>query len=281
MRSRRRQSKWSIGQRGFSLPELSATTFGASVLFLIFGALIGMSSAQFRAMKDKMEAEMQLLRAGYSLRRHTAQARDLAAVPDANNFFGAPGGRLLAGPPLFDSAAVLDNDTNQGRIFALAKFDREEGSAAGSRFFGTSVFFRMPNRNGTSNETRSGALIIDQGADTPIVDLAPTANDLTYSHLSRLRIVEVNLYPESNQVVSVKFELTARYFPFAPGRTAYWFQTAAQPGEASPRDITHEVLVVLRNNLLHADGGLTGASTEVRPLNGLYFFKPVVFLEVQ
>ncbi|MCB0356936.1 MAG: hypothetical protein KDD40_08010 [Bdellovibrionales bacterium] len=281
-----------LNQRGISLTELVMYIGGVSLITLTFSLIVYSLNREFLVNYNKNKTEFNLQESTYTLYSMVSQARNLEGVDDATgdvaNFFAGPpaDGKLVTGLPEnatvpFDSFNIADIAANQGKYYFVAKFEREMNSGSGlSQFYSTAIYYKTPDS--TSDDggyEQSGAIVIMPGDDGVNVNMAPNKSGYIFERVSRFRIRDFSFYPGTHRVTSVTFEVTMRYFLNTKGKKNYWQQTAPVLGDALFKDVSRDVTIVLRNNLLDDSGGLILSTGQVRPLGGVYFFKPFVFID--
>lgn len=281
--------KTSLNKKAFSLVELALSMGGMAMIMVIVGATFLLLNQRFLASYNTNKAQAHLMEAAFSLRRIIPQARHLAGVDntsgDIDNFFSGPSsdGKIVTGISTngtlpFDSAAIADSPENQGQYFFIAKFERDEGSGMGmSEFMPTAIYYKTPDRTSDDPYEKTGALLIMSGSGGVNINMAPQRSGYVFQDVSRFRIKDSTFYPGTRLVSSVTFEITIRYFLFGSGKKQYWYQAPRTPDDATFKDISRDVTVIVRNNLLNNSGGVLLSAGQIRPYNGLYFFKPLFF----
>ncbi len=278
-----------MGNKGVSLTELILYGALMSVVISIMAAVLTILQHRFLVLNEKSQTEYEVLNLTYNLRRTFGLASSLQTIADTANFFQpatlSEGFIAAGGGTPFDSANIDASVVpgNQGQYYAIARFQQEHSRGPGlSEFYATAIYFKTPDVNGQTPFQRAGAVVIKTagppGANN--IDLAPSESDLTFTGLSRFRIKEFELYPGTDRVLSVTFEITARYFTTRTGRRHFWSQSPPPADTGGYAEIVRDVGVVVRNNLLEVQGGLTLLGGEIRPYQGLYFFRPVAAFDI-
>ena len=282
--------------RGITLIELMIYTGLTALVVSLFSTVFLWIGSDFRMKIAENKAEMNLLEASFTLRRVLAQARHLEAADDSTgdltNLFFTPqadtSGKIAIGPldgsNFFDTFAIPNAPANYGKFYSVARFEREESHGdftldPNTRFYSTAIFYRAPNPTALLPKDRSGAIVVMLGGNGVGTNLQPSDSGWVFEDMSRFRIKNFEVFPGTKRVSSVTFELTTRYFTNNFGNQDYWWIPPPGPypaGDAPFRDISRDVTVVVRDNLLDNTGGLIKAAGQVRPYNGLYFFRPSI-----
>lgn len=249
------------------------------VLMLIVSGIAVIGFTQINNLKDRLAAEENINRIELLLRSTFEQAVDVRSADIAYgatyNVTGWAGGLRAAFN--WNTIAATPSDWN-----TIAHFYREMGGTQSTGVLGngdlfpTAIFYRRPSA------ATSGVLFFQMGHEGAVkqTNLTPDWDEPFVDRVSLLQM-DKNINDAYGRVSSVRFRVAVRYHDFTSTERIWCpvadiqAATVGCVNTAKYRDLEKEFTILLRNNLLKAEGtaGMSGSLSEERNMGFLYFFK--------
>lgn len=284
--------------KGFTLIELSVSTFIAGVATLALSSLMVWAVVEFEAIKRRLMAQSESLKAEILLRRYVGQAIQVEALTplantgddDLSALAWEGGGRFAADfnhdelgdwPGAWQNVAVFLRDwrwkvNNVGAINDLK-----------SDLYLTGIFLRRPEAPGAST---MGVLFIDPGltaAGAKSDTVSPDYSDHWVGGIVEFGVRKKVLNNPAleggvsyDRVISVLFNYKIRYH-YSGSKARSWCpqlditNTVCPNSEVGYTDIQRSVRVILPNNRLNTKNIGANVWEWDRVLGPVYFFRPV------
>jgi type II secretory pathway pseudopilin PulG len=289
-----------MGNKGFTIVEMTVSTFIVGVATLALSTIMVWAVVEFEAIKRRLMAQTESLKAEVLLRRYVGQAVQVgeeAGTPLANsgnvnlNSWGWEGGGRFAADFNYDELGDWPGAwQNVGVFLREWRWKTETGGTVNdlrSDLWPTGIFLRRPEAPGTDT---MGVLFFDPGIDgsgNPDPTVSPDYGDQWVGGIVEFAMQKkmfTNAPAEGglniNRVISILFTYKIRYH-FSGSKSRNWCPTLDIANSVCPRsatgymDILKSVRVVLPNNRLNTRNIGTPMWEWDRALGPIYFFRPV------